>query len=276
MRALDELGGLSLIVVMSDERREAANGLAAQYGCTVVGEPRHREAIAPGMRAIALPDQRRPNAFAVSIAGMRTVVCGDTVLGTPVGALSLPAESQYGDALKGALGLRRIMREYPEQFSPVSGSRSSPTRTLRSTQRSMRAPVRSCCALISTSWSFSTSASSIPISHRSSAATTPRSDLRSARVSSATASARWTPERVSVRCTATPARKRSSSYSTASPAFARYRERSVAAKATLSHYRSASPERTSCSTKATPPPRSSSWRAPKPSMPATTPIPTNC
>ncbi len=114
MRALDELGGLSLIVVMSDERREAANGLAAQYGCTVVGEPRHREAIAPGMRAIALPDQRRPNAFAVSIAGMRTVVCGDTVLGTPVGALSLPAESQYGDALKGALGLRRIMREYPE------------------------------------------------------------------------------------------------------------------------------------------------------------------
>ncbi len=113
-RALDELGGLSLIVVMSEERREAAHTLAARYGCDVVGEPRHRQAIAPGMRAIALPGQRRESEFAVSIAEARTVVCGDSLLGTPAGALSLPGQSLYADALKGALGLRRILREYPE------------------------------------------------------------------------------------------------------------------------------------------------------------------
>lgn len=113
-RDLDELGGLSLIVVMSEERHEAAKALAARYGCAIVSEPRHRETIAPGMRAIALPNQRRANEFAISIADMRTIVCGDTLLGTPAGALSLPAGSLFADALKGALGLRRIMRQYPE------------------------------------------------------------------------------------------------------------------------------------------------------------------
>ncbi|HEX3458033.1 MAG TPA: cupin domain-containing protein [Candidatus Baltobacteraceae bacterium] len=113
-QALDDLGGLSLIVVMSEERREAARLLAARYGCKVVSEPGHRETIAPGMRAIALPDQHRANEFAVSIIETRTLLCGDTLLGTPAGALSLPAESSYADPLKGALGLRRIMREYPE------------------------------------------------------------------------------------------------------------------------------------------------------------------
>ena len=119
-RALDELGGLSLIVVMSEERREAANALAARYGCDVVGEPRHREAIAPGMRAIALPDQRRPNEFAVSIAGTRTVVCGDTLLGAPVGAsfatrrvaVRRCAQRRVGSAPHHA----RVSRNNPHQF----------------------------------------------------------------------------------------------------------------------------------------------------------------
>jgi uncharacterized cupin superfamily protein len=121
-RALDELGGLSLIVVMSEERSEAAHALAARYGCDVLSEPRHRQAIAPGMRAIALADQRRANEFAVSIAEARTVVCGDTLLGTPLGALSLPGESLYANALKGALGLRRILREYPETILTSCGA----------------------------------------------------------------------------------------------------------------------------------------------------------
>ena len=114
VHALDELGGLSLIVVMSEERHEAARALAARYGCDVVAEPSHRQTIAPGMRAIALPDQRRTNEFAVSMAETRTIVCGDALLGSPVGALSLPGESLYADGLKGALGLRRLLREYPE------------------------------------------------------------------------------------------------------------------------------------------------------------------
>jgi Metallo-beta-lactamase superfamily len=114
LRAIDEFGGLALIVVMSEGRNAAARELAARYGCTIVAEPRHRETIAPGMRAIALPNQRRRGEFAVSIPAARAVVCGDALLGTPAGALTLPPETLYGNALEAALSLRRILREYPD------------------------------------------------------------------------------------------------------------------------------------------------------------------
>lgn len=112
--AIAALGGLSKIVVMTPEREPAARELAERYGAPVISAPRHLEAIASGMFAIALPAQRREFEFAVNVADRLTVVAGDALRGCPAGALSMPPDGEYGDPLQAALQLRRILRENPK------------------------------------------------------------------------------------------------------------------------------------------------------------------
>src|SRR5690242_4274402 len=103
-RDLEELGGVSLVVVMTPSRRQAAQEIAARYACAIVAEPSHRQKIAPGMRAISLPQQRRSNEFVIAVADARTIVAGDALLGLPAGSLSLPLATEYPDAIRAALG----------------------------------------------------------------------------------------------------------------------------------------------------------------------------
>ncbi len=108
------LGGIARIVVMTPERRAAADEIAARYGADVVAAPAHREALFAGSFAIRLAHQRRAHEFAVNLPGARIVVAGDSLAGTPAGALSMPPDSEYPDARRAALGLRAILRENPD------------------------------------------------------------------------------------------------------------------------------------------------------------------
>lgn len=111
---IERLGGVARIVTMTVDRARAAEEAAARYGAAIVATPEHREALFPGAIAVRLEDQRRASEFAVSIPESRTVIVGDSLIGAPAGALSLPAAGEYADAAKAALGLRRILRENPE------------------------------------------------------------------------------------------------------------------------------------------------------------------
>jgi|HubBroStandDraft_5_1064220.scaffolds.fasta_scaffold00015_10 uncharacterized cupin superfamily protein len=115
-RQIETLGGVARVMVLTQDRRAVAEGLAARYGATLILAARDREELFPGATAIRLPDQRRADAFAVSIPGSRTVVVGDDLIGSPGGALSMPADNEYADACKAALGLRRILRENSERL----------------------------------------------------------------------------------------------------------------------------------------------------------------
>ncbi len=108
------LGGIARVVVMSPERRGAAEDIAAHYNADVVAAPKHRESLFAGAFAIRLANQRRPNEFAVNVADARIVVAGDSLAGSPAGALSMSPDEQYADARKAALGLRAILRENPD------------------------------------------------------------------------------------------------------------------------------------------------------------------
>jgi uncharacterized cupin superfamily protein len=108
------LGNISKIVVMSAQRTSAAHELAERCGAQLITVPQHLEPIASGMFAILLPDQRRDAEFAVNIADRSTVVVGDAVQGSPAGALSMADASEYSDARRAALSLRRILRENPQ------------------------------------------------------------------------------------------------------------------------------------------------------------------
>jgi uncharacterized cupin superfamily protein len=109
-----ELGGIARVVVMTPSRSAAAGEIAAHYGAGVVAEPEHREALFAGARAIRLAHQRRAHEFAVNVAESRIVVAGDSLFGSPAGALSMPPKNEYADAGKAALGLRAILRENPD------------------------------------------------------------------------------------------------------------------------------------------------------------------
>lgn len=118
---IDRRGGISVVVVMTADRETAAQSTAAQYGATIVNAPRHGDAIAPGLFAVRLLDQRREHQFAVNLPDHRAVIVGDALFGDPAGALSMPAHADYLDPLKAALGLRRILRENPEMLLLTHG-----------------------------------------------------------------------------------------------------------------------------------------------------------
>lgn len=118
---IKQLGGVARIAVLSAEREPESEAVAARYGATVVKRPRHREELLAGAIAIALPDQRREEEFALSIPARRTVIVGDALLGSPAGALSLSAADENADARRAALGLRRILRENPQTLLVAHG-----------------------------------------------------------------------------------------------------------------------------------------------------------
>lgn len=115
-RQIDEIGGLARIVVLTAERRTAARELASRRGIPVIESAEHRETIAPGLTAIRLRHQRRPDEFAINLRDRRTVVTGDALLGTPAGALSLAVDFESADGRRDALGLRAVLRENPERL----------------------------------------------------------------------------------------------------------------------------------------------------------------
>jgi uncharacterized cupin superfamily protein len=119
--ALERFGGIERVIVLSAGRRAAAREIAERYGVRLIGAPAHREALFEGATAIALLDQRRDGEFAIGMAEQKIVVAGGSVVGSPAGALSLPEESEYTDARKAALGLRRILREDPETLLVAIG-----------------------------------------------------------------------------------------------------------------------------------------------------------
>lgn len=112
--SISRLGGISKVVLMSADREAAAREIAQRYRAPLVTAPAHLETIAPGIHAVLLPDQRRGAEFAVNIPDRRTIVVGDTLRGSPAGALSMPPANEYADSLKAALALRRILRENPQ------------------------------------------------------------------------------------------------------------------------------------------------------------------
>ena len=118
---LEGLGGIERVIVLSADREAAAREVAERYGARLISAPAHRETLFEGARAIRLLDQRHDGEVAISIPAQRTVVTGASIVGSPAGALSLPQESEFGDARKAALGLRRILRENPETLLVASG-----------------------------------------------------------------------------------------------------------------------------------------------------------
>ncbi len=113
-RQFETLGGIAKILATTARYDRDSQALAERYGAAIVREPRDQEEVAPGMIAIMLHDQRSEREFAVSIPACRTVVVGDSILGTPAGSLSLHADREYADVRKAALGLRRILRTNPQ------------------------------------------------------------------------------------------------------------------------------------------------------------------
>jgi uncharacterized cupin superfamily protein len=119
-RNLDERGGVAAVILMARDRLGAAREVAGRYGAAIVDAPQHRDTLAPGITAIRLRDQSDPNAFAIALGEHRTVVAGDPLTGVPAGSLSL-REVGGGDAVRTALGLRRILREDPETLLLSNG-----------------------------------------------------------------------------------------------------------------------------------------------------------
>jgi uncharacterized cupin superfamily protein len=111
---IQQLGGVSRVIVMSPDRGNAAQTFAARYGATIVAGARHRERLFEGAVAIALENQKREHEFAIGIPGRQTVLAGDCLFGAPAGALSMRSNDEYTDAKSAALGLRRILAVNPE------------------------------------------------------------------------------------------------------------------------------------------------------------------
>ncbi len=113
---IEKLGGVAKIVVTTPRHERDAQTFASRYGAAIVRKPGHREEISRGLFAVRLQDQSSDDEFAVSIPDHRTVVVGDSVLGTPAGALSLLPDAEYVDVRKAALGLRWILRLNPNRL----------------------------------------------------------------------------------------------------------------------------------------------------------------
>ncbi|MBV9232408.1 MAG: hypothetical protein JO030_00080, partial [Candidatus Eremiobacteraeota bacterium] len=60
---IERRGGVTQVVVLSGDRESQSHAIAARYGARTVTRPAHRETLVRGVFAIALPDQRRANAF---------------------------------------------------------------------------------------------------------------------------------------------------------------------------------------------------------------------
>jgi uncharacterized cupin superfamily protein len=118
---LERLGGIERVVVLSDGRDAVAREIAERHSVRLISTPAHRDALFEGAKAIALLDQRRDGEFAISISAHQVVVAGSAVVGSPAGALSLPEDSEYANARKAALGLRRILREDPQTLLVAVG-----------------------------------------------------------------------------------------------------------------------------------------------------------
>lgn len=114
--AVARLGGVAVIVVMSPDRRSAAETLAERYQARLVDRPKHRERIASGIVAIRLRDQRRGDEFVLGLPDRRAVVAGDSLAGAPAGALAMADAAEYADQRKAALGLRAILTENPQRL----------------------------------------------------------------------------------------------------------------------------------------------------------------
>lgn len=111
---IEKLGGVAKIVVTTSRHGRDSQAFAERYAAGIVREPTHREEISPGLFAVALRNQSSDGEFAVSIPAHRAVVVGDSVLGTPAGALSLLPDREYPDVREAALALRWILRLYPK------------------------------------------------------------------------------------------------------------------------------------------------------------------
>lgn len=111
---LERLGGIERVIVLSAGRESAALAIAQRYGVALTSAAKHRETLFEGAKAVRLADQRRDGEFAITLPALALVIAGGSVIGTPAGALSMPDESEYPNARKAALGLRRILRENPE------------------------------------------------------------------------------------------------------------------------------------------------------------------
>ena len=106
--------GVSRVVVMTAQREDTARELAEAFDAHLITAPQHLATIAPGIFALKLPDQRRPEEYAVTIPDRRCVIVGDALIGTPAGALSMAAPSEYASPLAAGLSLRGILRENPD------------------------------------------------------------------------------------------------------------------------------------------------------------------
>lgn len=119
--AMEERGGVSQVIVLTADREAAAQETATRYGATIVTTLGHRERFASGLIAVRLLHQRREEEFALSMPDVRTIIVGDSLLGTPAGALSMPPDGEYPDVVRAALGLRRILRENAETMLVSQG-----------------------------------------------------------------------------------------------------------------------------------------------------------
>ncbi len=118
---LERLGGIERVVVLSADRQAVAREIADRFSVRLISAPAHRETLFEGAKAIVLLDQRRDGEFAVIVPAQRVVVAGGSAVGSPAGALSMLEESEYADARKAALGLRRILRENPKTLLVAVG-----------------------------------------------------------------------------------------------------------------------------------------------------------
>lgn len=117
---IERRGGVALIVVMSRERAQHAAAFSETYGATILDHAQHLQPLLGGAFAIGLPNQSEAGAFAVAIPDRATIVVGDTLLGSPAGALSLSPTADAPD-IKKALGLRAILRENPQRLLVARG-----------------------------------------------------------------------------------------------------------------------------------------------------------
>ena len=113
-RALEEHGGVALVVVLARDRAGNAPDYAKRFSSTVVDGFVHRDEIFPGGVAFAVPNQRSGEAFAIALSAERAVFAGALLIGSPAGGLSLPSDAAGETANRSALGLRSILRQNPK------------------------------------------------------------------------------------------------------------------------------------------------------------------
>ena len=120
---LKSLGGAkSIILTNADHEREAAvfqewtgadvivhEADADALSITPTRTVQDRQAIVPGLHAIHLKHGKSPGEIALYFPEKQAVLFGDLVVGEPMGALTLLADSKLSDPPKAALELRKIL-----------------------------------------------------------------------------------------------------------------------------------------------------------------------